>query len=266
LALAESQLADAQLALEAGKIIDVNISGLMAAVADEQQTLIKLDAQWRNYLDDFKQVTGIHAADSLVLDPIQFKPLVELNTVEHYEQLATQYNNNLERARLTKQKALYGIKASKQAYLPDLGLVGGHIYQDGLSLLADNTSFVGLSFRWNIQSMFSNSYTVQQNKLKLAQAEENQLNEQEQIHVGIRKNYRELKQSQKLIEVASKVVHFRQEAFALEEQRKRIGLSTETVFLAAKADLAKAEADLFAAQLAYRMALTNMQVLTGHAI
>ena len=105
---------------------------------------------------------------------------------------------------------------------------------------------------------------VQKQRMYLRQqAEENLLNTKEQVNRDIAKAYRRLKQSEELIKVAGKVVEYRQEDLKIQSDRKRSGLNLEADLLIARAAMAKAEADLYAAQLNYRISLSELKILTG---
>lgn len=166
-------------------------------------------------------------------------------------------------AALYQTKAEHAVKASRYSYLPDLGVMGGHTYQDGIALYPENNTFVGVLMKWNIQDMISNTYVVKQRLSLKKQAEENLANTREQVNTDIEKACRKLSQSAKLIAVANKVLVFRREDLKIQTDRRHAGLSLEADLLAVKAALAKAESDVFAAQLNYRMALTDLQMLTG---
>jgi len=95
------------------------------------------------------------------------------------------------------------------------------------------------------------------------QAEENILNTREQVDRDIAKARRKLLHSEELIRVAAKVVEYRKEDLKIQYDRRRSGVSLEADLLSAKASLAKAESDLYAAQLNYRMAVSELKILTG---
>jgi outer membrane protein TolC len=66
-----------------------------------------------------------------------------------------------------------------------------------------------------------------------------------------------------LIAVAQKAVGFRREALKIQLDKSDAGLNTKVDVLNAKSSLAKSEADLYAAQLSYRLALSDLNILEG---
>jgi outer membrane protein len=192
-------------------------------------------------------------------------------------QKAQRDNNDLKIATLYKAKAEHAIDASRYSYLPDFGILGGYVYQDGNAhhLPQDNTNigfaprwsiedaFIGVTIKWNIQDIFSNTYVKRQRHSIKKQAEENLANTLEQVNADIAKVQRKITQSAELISVARKVVDYRREDFKIQNDRFHAGLNLEADYLVAKAALTKAESDLFASQLNYRIVVTDLQILTG---
>ena len=263
--MAEIKLKEAENALLAGKTTESSRYGLAASAADEQQNLLKLRMQSDDYADDLKQLTGITGTDDLVLEPVPSEYLVEkTEAIDTSLKEALLKNNDLKIAALIKTKADYAIQASKLSYLPDLGLLGGYTYQKGTMIYPKNNSYIGASMKWNLQDMISNR-TVQRQRIYLKeQAEENLANTMEQVNKDIAKAYRKLLQSQELIIVAGKVVEYRAEALKIQNNERIAGFNLESELLSAKAAMAKAESDYFAAQLNYRIALSELKILTGN--
>ncbi|PKN53744.1 MAG: hypothetical protein CVU55_01055 [Deltaproteobacteria bacterium HGW-Deltaproteobacteria-13] len=264
LGLAQIKLYDVESAVKAGKTTESNKIGLLASVAEEEQNLLKLDIQHDNYLADLKHLTGLPPSSAVELDsasvddlPLEPAPVnVSLHDVESG-------NNDLKIASLSKTKADYAIEASTYSYLPDLGVMGGYTYQDGNMLYPENNTFIGVSLKWNVQDVFSNTFVKRQRVYLKKQAQENFVNTQAQVNKDVEKAHRNLTQSIKLIALAKKVVDFRQEDLKIQADKHDAGLNLEADVLSAKAALAKAESDYYAARLNYRMALTDIKILTG---
>jgi outer membrane protein TolC len=210
-------------------------------------------------------VTGLNVSADLILEPVAMESLAEnAPFIDTSLANAAKKNNDLILASLTRAKSEYSIQASNMSYLPDLGILGSYTFQEGNLIYPRNTTFVGASLKWNLQDLLSTrSIKSQRNYLK-EQAEENLANTREQVNKDIIKVYRKLKQSEELIKVAQKVVSFRKEDLKIQIDRQASGLNLESDLLAAKASAAKAESDYFAAQLNYRIALTELKILTGN--
>jgi outer membrane protein TolC len=263
--LAESKLFDAENAILAGKTTESNKYGLAASVADEEQNLLKLKIQYDDYAADLRQLTGLTTIGDLILEPVITEELLEKPPViDTSLNEAIARNNDLRLASLNTTRAEYSIQAGKLSYLPDLGLVGSYTYQDGNFIYPKNNTFVGASLKWNLQEILSNRNIQEQRMYMKKQAEENLANTKEEVNKEIEKAYRKLKLSEELISVARKVTDYRKEDLKIQNDRRKSGLNLESDLLAARAAMAKAESDYFAAQLNYRVALTELKILTGN--
>ena len=263
--MAETKLNEVENALLAGKTTESSMYGLAASAGDEQQNLLKLKMQFDDYAADLKQLTGINTADDLILEPVAAEYLVErTEAIDTSLKEASIKNNDLKLATLHRTKAEYSIRASKLSSLPDLGFLGGYTYQKGTVIYPENNSYIGASLKWNLQEMLSNRTIQRQRIYAKEQAEENLANTREQVNKDIAKAYRKLKQSEELIRVAGKVVKYRSEDLKIQNNERIAGLNLESELLSAKAAVAKAESDYFAAQLNYRIALSELKILTGN--
>jgi outer membrane protein TolC len=262
--LAKSKLHDAESAIAAGKTTESSRYGLSAAAADEEQNLLKMKIQYDDYADDLRQITGIDPSESILPEPVPSEDILadpaETDTSLNHAALN---NNDIRIASLSMTKAGYSIRASRYSFLPDLGILGGYTYQEGSDIYPKNNAFIGASLKWNIQDMLSNRTIQRQRMFLKKQAEENLANTREQVNKDIHKAYRKVKQSEELIRVAGKVVDYRREDLKIQTERRRSGLNLESDLLSAMAALAKSESDLYAAQLNYRIALSELKILSG---
>lgn len=262
--LAKTKLHDAEVSLAAGKTIESSIYGLSAGMADEQQNLLKLKMQYDDYSADLIQITGLDPSMIIIPEPISPESLAENRASPDTSlYMAGLYNSDMKIAALNKEKAEYSVKASKFSYLPDLGLQGGYTYQEGIDIYPKNNAYIGASLKWNLNDALSNKMIQKQRMFISRQAEENLYLTREKVNSEILKAYRKLRQSEELVRVAGKVVKYRREDLKIQSDRRMSGMNLEADLLAAKGSMAKAEADLYAAQLNYRIALSELKILTG---
>jgi outer membrane protein len=261
LELATMKLHDVESALLSGKTIDANKAGLQANCADEEQNNLKLHIQSEDYWADLKKLTGIQI-DSVELTEVDLATNLT-STLEQVKVTATNTNIDVQIAILNRSKAQLGIQAAMQSYLPDIGIIAGFSYQKGNKLFPAQNPFIGANITWNLQNIFSNSQAVTQRHTQLQQAEENIANTREQVNGDIEKAYRKIAQAEALIAVAQKAVNYRKDALKVQADKQMAGLNLKTDLLDNKSLLAKAEADLLAATLAYRLAISDVKYLTG---
>jgi len=261
LELARNRFDDVESALLAGKTIEADRSGLQADIADQEQSILKLNIQVGDYISDLINLTGI-SSDSLRLEGEE--PMVyTVDPLHSYLSAAMTGNTDLQMANISKLKALLGIKAARQANLPDLGLVGGYMYQSGNSILPADNPYLGVSLKWNLQDLFSNKAIEKQRESQARQADENIAGTRQQLTADVEKAYRKVNESLALISVAQKVVVFRQQEMKLLEDKKAAGIVLKQDILSARSQLARSESDLYSAQLSYRLAVSDLNFLTG---
>jgi outer membrane protein len=257
---AKARLYDAEGALTAGKSTGVNLAGLRADIAGQEQGLLRLDMQAQDYLGELGRLANL---DVSALEPPQQEPdNTPLAEMDAYKSAGIN-NPDMKIAVLNKEKALLGVKSANQSNLPDLGLVAGYYVQQGSPLLPGNSPYVGISLKWNIQDLFSNPQVKSQRQLQLRQAEETMAYTRQQLSNDIDKAWRKVKQSGALITAAQKLVGYRQDALREQLDRQATGMDIKTAMLETRSQLAEAEADLYAAQLSNVLAKAELTSLTG---
>lgn len=260
LELAHIQLYDLESALMAGETVEANKAGLQAEIADKEKDLMKLEMDAQNYRSKLRQVTGIQEDINLVY-PTQ--PTFAVAPLDEYKAMAKA--NNVDLRILTKEEeyARLGRRATRQGYIPDVGVFGGYAYVNGADLFANNTLVVGVNLTWNIQDIFSNNQSVRQIDSQLNAVREKRFDTELQVYSDLESAYRNVDYSRRLIEVASREVEYRREDLKVKEDRALAGMNTRREVVEAQADLAKGEGDLYAAQLGYILAYNQLRVLSG---
>ena len=141
--------------------------------------------------------------------------------------------------------------------------MAGYSYQNSIRILPETSPFVGASFSWNIQDIFSNRRVVRQRRLQLEQAVEYREYTSKSTTAEVENAYRQLQESGELINVAAESVQFRKRNLGIEYDRQAAGLNTMSDVLDAEAEYAKAEADYYSAMVNYRVMMANLVMLTS---
>lgn len=261
LALAKMRFYDLESAKLSGKTIEPNESGLQANIADEEQSLLKLEIQREDYMADLGRLTGL-SESNIQLAGVALDPVKPTQTLEDYKAGAMEHNVDIQLADLNKAKSELGIKAAKLSYRPDFGVFAGYTYQKGNIIFPQNNPYVGASLKWNVQDLFSNKEVIQQRLLVSQQAQMVLDDKREEVANSVEKAYRKIRQAESLMQVAERAYTYRQQELKVQEDKKFAGLNTEADVLHTKSLLAKSEGDLFAAQLNYRLAVSDLTILT----
>ncbi len=260
--LTQAKLYDVESALLAGKTDEVYKVGLQAELANQQQKVVQIMNQMEDYSADLKNVLGVQDTTSFKLADVNVEP-VSMQTLETYQQEAKNANPDVKLANQTIEKVNYGLEAAKKDKLPNIGVVGGYTYQNVVSDLPNNNYFLGLNLSWDIYDFGKRKSQENQRLSQKKQAQEYLAYTQEDVAAKIGKAYRKITQSQRLITVANQAVTLRREEVRMKTNAREAGLKLEKDLLESKVNLAKAEQDLYAAQLAYRLAIAEINTLTG---
>lgn len=260
--LTQSKLYDVESALLAGKTDPVNKVGLQADLANQQQQLLQINNQIEDYTADLNELLGLPATGPISLVPVS-DSIPPLPLLEGYQEGAKTGNLSIRKADQTSQKAAVGVQAARRDYLPNVSALGGYTAQNVLPFLPTNNFFLGLQVSYNIIDFGRRKAALNQRLSQQQQAEENRQYTREHVAVEVEKAYRKARQAQSLIPIAAQAVQYRRDELKLKSDRLVAGLALKREVLETQSALAKAEADLYAAQLGYRLSLNDLQRLTG---
>ncbi|MCX6215695.1 TolC family protein [Spirosoma sp.] len=260
--LTQAKLYDVESALLAGKTDPVNKVGLQADLANQQQQLLQLTNQVEDYTADLNELLGQPAETPLNLNPVS-DSLPALPELATFLEGAKSGNLEVRQADQTSQKATLGVQAARKDYIPTVGALGGYLFQNVISDLPQSNYFVGLQLSYNIVDFGRRRSALNQRLSQEKQASENVQYTREHIAGEVQKAHRKARQAQSLLPIAAQAAQYRRDELKLKTDRLAAGLALKRDVLETQAALAKAEADLYSAQLAYRLALSDLEALTG---
>jgi outer membrane protein TolC len=116
---------------------------------------------------------------------------------------------------------------------------------------------------WNIFDWGNRRGVVGERKSQLAQAEENVKRIEERLNVEITKAYRKLEQTRTLVDVTSEALELQRENQRLSADRLKAGTITAAGYAESVAAVSKAESDDLQAKLGYRLALADVDRISG---
>ncbi|WP_066220527.1 TolC family protein [Formosa haliotis] len=261
IAWAESQLYDAESALLAQETQQVNVMGLKANLADKKHAYLVEQIALENYIVDLKTLLMIPDSTAITLEHQPVKTY-HLNSKNYYA-IQSHNNNELLSAKKQIEAANHGSDASKNAYIPDLGVVGGVAYQGIIPELPDMNYFLGVNMTWNVLGFGKNRAQLGQSIAKQNQAKAYAEYTISNISANIDKAYRNAVQAQQLMAVAQEAYTFRLEEYRIKEDGVNTGLLTQKELLETKSALDKADEDAFAARLNFNMAVLDLNALIG---
>jgi outer membrane protein TolC len=256
-------LRDAQKAVDSGNTLPVTATGARAALLAARHARLSLENQISDVTLEFNDLVGLPLETDLDLvapDP----PNASALTREECLKTALASSEEIRAAGQTVAKARRAILAARADYIPEIGAYGQYIYQNGAPFVARNNGIFGLKMTWKVFDFGKRNDVVGERRALLEQAEENLRRLKNRTSVEVEKSYRKLQRSKEMIDVAQEALELRRESERLASEQVRAGVSVLSGQFAAQAALAKAEADLLAAGLGYRMAGVELQRAMGH--
>ncbi|WP_300673653.1 TolC family protein [Desulfoluna sp.] len=260
--LEEAQLSDAENAFASGVALPLKISGLKAGLLNRSQDLLSLENRIANLSYMLNDLTGRPLDAGVLLDDT-LEASVKTQTLAQYDSHALSQSHELVIADLTLKKAGLAVDAAKKEYLPDMNLYALYNYENDFHVIKNHVGVVGVSLSWTLFDFGQKSSVLGQRKALRHQAQKNYKRIKNEVRRDIKKEYTNLQYSNQMIDLATQVVEFRKDALKIASDLDDTGLRLNTAKLEAAAELAKAEADLFAATLSNRLIRVNLAKLSG---
>ncbi len=257
-----SQYEETKNAYESGEVLIIDVTALKAEIYEKEQELLEIQNKKESYLYTFNHILGldIDTRTILLLDTIDLKPY---NNIQEYYSMA--YNNNYELgiSNATIDKAKLGITAAKKAYIPELSYFAQYNDNRGIPLYPQNYLLTGLNLKWTLIASGERSALIKQRNALFNEASEDFEYKRKYLKIEVHKAYLDLTYAYKLIQVAKKALEARKEELILTVNSVEEGEALPSMLLKAKADYAKAEADLLASELNYLISFAKLNRLTG---
>ncbi|HLP41997.1 MAG TPA: TolC family protein [Fibrobacteria bacterium] len=258
-AMARQSLQDAESALGAGKLIDAGRAGLAAALADEERKLLEAESNSQNLQAELRALLGMDSAEAIEADTAALAELPDPPPLEDCIRTALDGHDGLRQARLQEDQARLALKAAKQTYIPDVGLVGGMSWQNnGSTYFPEFDPFVGVMASWNLRGLYANRYESEAKAYLSRQASENRLGNQQKVRVEVEKAWRKLSNAKSQLQVARKARDYRLEDRRDQARRLQAGLIVKSAWLECEAQWAEAESNLAGAEALVHLSATEL--------
>jgi outer membrane protein TolC len=163
-------------------------------------------------------------------------------------------NAQVVEAEQTLAKTRAASALSKLEYVPDFAVLGGYVYNGNtIPILPRDFSYIGIVGTYTLFDFGKREHSIKERKAQVEMAEIGVQLTKAKIAAGVKTSYLEMERSRQL----SQLRHRLATAMGLSETASREQTRGLT------ASQAKAEAEMFEADLAYRQALTRLKALTG---
>lgn len=242
---------------------------MKAQLQESTVELSVLDAEnnWKlaNVATDL--LLGIPETTIIEVDSASIAAVVQLKTLEDFEQSALQNRKELEALTYRTKAAATAVKAASAEKLPNVAVTGGYVAADIPGFLTvTNAVNIGLGVQYSLSSLWKNKAKVEQVKSRQKQLEITQGLMSDNIRLQVNQSYQNFILSQKRIDVYRKAIDQATENYRIVKNKFENTLATttdvleaDTALLQAKINYSNAVAD---AALAYNQLLQSSGMLT----
>ena len=296
LQLAKDLLEKNQRSVEVGTLAPMEVLSAQAEVATREADLIQAEVQIKSNEDQMKQLLRFTEAEDKAVTAIlpKDKPTYVPRTVDLDEAIANavQYRTDLEISRINLETDRLNLSYAKNQVLPDLSLnasyyspgidgtqliyagnplttpVIGTIPGDIGGALAQTGKFqypnwnLGLTMTLPLANVF-NRASLAQAKLNLRQAMLEMENQKVQIYVEVKNAVRSVEANYKRILAYTTARQLAEQKLAAEEEKRRVGMSTNYVVLTYQRDLANARISELNAIVSFNVSIASLERSMG---
>ena len=184
-------------------------------------------------------------------------------TTGDLEAKALKHNPEVAAAQETLKKARAGLSAAHAEFIPEVGAFAQYVHQDGVPLLTENNSVMGLKMSWTLLDFGKRIGQVHERQAQVAEAEENLHHAENRVRVEIEKSVRKVRRAETGLEAARESVAARAEMRRITANQVEAKTVNASALKDAEAQLAEAEAELFQAEAERSTARAELERTLG---
>lgn len=259
---AEARVSYATASADAGSSLTVQEREARVAWLQARQEILEREDEIDDLNYTLVDLLGLEPDTRLRLDAPS-PPEDDGMTLDRYVQAAVRQNPDLQEARALDDKANHGLGAARAAYIPEVGLLGAHLYQSSLPFLPRNTFGLGIQAKWTILDFGARSSAVDESRAQVVQAERGLRMVEGRVRGEVAAAYRRLERARAQLALAEEARELRVEGARLQDLQARAGYAVPAQRLEAEADELDAELDLIRARMGLRVALAELRMAAG---
>ncbi len=180
-------------------------------------------------------------------------PVAETISSAQAARQAIASNPEIVEAEQTLVKARAAHRLSKLEYVPDVAILGGYVYQTAIPALPNDFSFIGVVATFNLFDFGKRERTIKERRTQVHMAEANLELVRAKVAAGAQKTITDVDRTRRILELTRQVASLSRAAMARDQASDPD----------ARAALAKAEAEMFQADLDYRTAYAQLKQAAG---
>ena len=261
---ADARIKESADALAAGNVLKVAVDGARIQRLQARQSLLEAEHQIGDIDGDLSDLTGMPLDTRF--EPVGGLPgLPAIQSESEYIESAYCLNPELRAAREAINKADGAVDAARYDYIPDIGLFGSYIYQDGIPYVDQDIGAAGVVMEWDIFDWGKRGAVMAQRRAQHDQACRNVERLKRRIAVDVGKAYRKLTRAGETLDLARAAVAVREERLRIGGDQQRTGLITEAAYADLEVAHVQAEVDLVKARIGQYLAMAELQRTVGIA-
>lgn len=261
-ASAEQRMRDQVTAVSSGSAIGVSAGESRVRWLQARQVLLEAEGAVEDV--GYQLVDALGLPPETRLDLIAPAPLEpNLRDVARYVDEALESNPDVREARAFVDKADHGVAAARADYIPEIGIMGVHLFQNTIPFLPKNTLAIGLQGKLTLLDFGARRSTLSARRAQEKQAERNLEIVEGRVRGEVEAAFRKAVRAQEVVALATEALAVRTEASRLRVVQASTGYGVPVVQSEAEADRLEAEKDLLRAQLGYRIAVAELEKAAG---
>ena len=242
IAAGEAKLAEAHEGVTAGTILEVKELEGRAQIAEARHGLGQIEDGIHDLEAEFDDLTGVPLETAFELETPSEVAEAAPESSAGLEAEAIGRNPEVAAARELVAKAKSGVAAARAAYIPEIGVYGQYIFQNGVPLFKENTATVGFRMNWTLGEFGKRQGDLRASQAQQAQAEENLRHVENRLRIDLAKELRRLHRAEEGVASSHEALVARRELRRITADEVAVKTANLSALKEAEAQLAEAEA------------------------
>jgi len=249
-------------AVSSGSAIDVSAGETRVRWLQARQVLLEKEGAVEDVSYQLIDALGLPADTRLELRAPAPLP-VNLRTIDRYVAEALESNPDVREARAIVAKAGHGVAAARADYIPEVGILGVHLFQNSIPFFPQNTLAIGVQGRLTVLDFGARRSALSARRAQQKQAERNLEIVEGRVRGEVEAAYRKALRAQEVVLLATEALAVRTEGSRLRVVQSTTGYGVPAIEAEAEADRLEAQMDMLRAQLGYRIAVAELEKAAG---
>jgi outer membrane protein TolC len=259
---AELRVGYQAVSVSSGTAIDANAREARVRWLQGRQDLLEREGEFDDLTYKLADALGLPPGTRVELR-VPGAPVMGAGSLEDFVADALRDNPDVMEARALVSKTTHGVGAARAAYIPQVGILGGHVYQTSLPFFPKNMLAVGIVGSMTVFDFGARRNVVQERRAQLSQAEQNLEMIVNRVRGEVEAAHRRLTRAAEALSLAQEALELRTEGSRLRIVQAEAGYAVPAQQHEATAERLEAEMDLLRAQFGYRIAQAELGKASG---